>query len=146
MKDYSKCEIEFFFERAFPGSSHKDDELMYVYWRIKPSGLTLWNRWFHRNPWRRFEHVFATELNPLYSPETVKQELSHLKTYEQAMDYRKEQLLRACEGRRKLIEKKLTMKETDIKELKKWLADHGYYVGDSAVANALRELADQWDD
>ena len=38
------------------------------------------------------------------------------------------------------------MKETDIKELKKWLVDHGYYVGDSAVANALRELADQWDD
>ncbi len=38
------------------------------------------------------------------------------------------------------------MKETDIKELRKWLVEHGYYVGDSSVAKSLRELADQWDD
>jgi hypothetical protein len=38
------------------------------------------------------------------------------------------------------------MKETDIKELKIWLRDHGYYVGDSSVADSLRKLADEWDD
>ena len=38
------------------------------------------------------------------------------------------------------------MKEEDIKELKAWLVEHGYYVGDSSVANSLRELADYWDD
>lgn len=38
------------------------------------------------------------------------------------------------------------MKETDIKELKLWLRDHGYYVGDSSVADSLRKLANEWDD
>lgn len=38
------------------------------------------------------------------------------------------------------------MKEEDIKELKHWLVEHGYYVGDSSVANSLRKLADYWDD
>jgi len=38
------------------------------------------------------------------------------------------------------------MKEEDIKELKTWLVEHGYYVGDSAVAESLRKLADYWDD
>jgi hypothetical protein len=38
------------------------------------------------------------------------------------------------------------MKEEDIKALRKWLVEHGYYVGDSAVAESLRKLADAWDD
>lgn len=38
------------------------------------------------------------------------------------------------------------MKEEDIKELKTWLVEHKYYVGDSAVAESLRKLADDWDD
>ena len=38
------------------------------------------------------------------------------------------------------------MEEKDIKELKKWLIEHKYYVGDSAVAESLRKLADNWDD
>lgn len=38
------------------------------------------------------------------------------------------------------------MKEEDIKELKKWLVDHHYYVGNSDVAKSLRELADYFDD
>lgn len=38
------------------------------------------------------------------------------------------------------------MKEQDIKELKEWLVSHGYYVGSSAVAKSLHELADYWDD
>lgn len=38
------------------------------------------------------------------------------------------------------------MKEEDIKALKEWLVEHGYYVGDSAVAKSLHELADYWDD
>lgn len=38
------------------------------------------------------------------------------------------------------------MKEQDIKELKKWLSDHGYYVGNYSVADALRTLADEYDD
>lgn len=38
------------------------------------------------------------------------------------------------------------MKEEDIKALKKWLVEHGYYVGDSAVAESLRKIANEWDD
>lgn len=38
------------------------------------------------------------------------------------------------------------MKEEDIKALKKWLVEHGYYVGDSGVAESLRKIANEWDD
>ena len=38
------------------------------------------------------------------------------------------------------------MKEEDIEEFKKWLREHGYYVGSSSVAEALRKLADYYDD
>lgn len=38
------------------------------------------------------------------------------------------------------------MKGEDIKALKKWLVEHGYYVGDSSVAKSLRQIADNWDD
>ena len=38
------------------------------------------------------------------------------------------------------------MKEEDFKALRKWLVAHGYYVGDHEVAEALRKLADMWDD
>lgn len=38
------------------------------------------------------------------------------------------------------------MKEEDVKDLKKWLLEHGYYVGNSSVAESLRHIADEWDD
>lgn len=38
------------------------------------------------------------------------------------------------------------MEEKDIEELKEWLVKHNYYVGNSAVAESLRKLADYWDD
>lgn len=38
------------------------------------------------------------------------------------------------------------MKEEDVKALMDWLCGHGYYVGSHAVAEALRKLADAWDD
>ena len=38
------------------------------------------------------------------------------------------------------------MKPEDIEALKKWLVEHGYYVGDSSVAESLRKIADSWDD
>ena len=38
------------------------------------------------------------------------------------------------------------MKKEDIEALKKWLVEHGYYVGDSSVAESLRHIADDWDD
>ena len=38
------------------------------------------------------------------------------------------------------------MRKEDIEALKTWLVEHGYYVGDSSVAQSLRELADYWDD
>ena len=38
------------------------------------------------------------------------------------------------------------MNEKNIEELKQWLVDHGYYVGNSEVARSLRKLADYWDD
>ena len=38
------------------------------------------------------------------------------------------------------------MNERDIEQLKLWLIDHGYFVGNSAVAKSLREVADWIDD
>ena len=37
------------------------------------------------------------------------------------------------------------MQKEDFEELKEWLIEHDYYAGSSAVANALRELADYWE-
>ena len=38
------------------------------------------------------------------------------------------------------------MKEEDFKDLRNWLVDHGYYIGNHEVAEALKKLADAWDD
>ena len=38
------------------------------------------------------------------------------------------------------------MKEKDIEALRIWLIEHGYHVGNHGVAEALRKLADVWDD
>lgn len=38
------------------------------------------------------------------------------------------------------------MKKEDIDALKKWLFDHGYFIGNSTVAESLHELANYWDD
>jgi len=38
------------------------------------------------------------------------------------------------------------MTEDDFRTLRNWLVDHGYYCGNHAVAEALRMLADMWDD
>lgn len=38
------------------------------------------------------------------------------------------------------------MTEEDFKALRNWLVEHGYYVGNNEVAEALRKLADMWDD
>ncbi len=38
------------------------------------------------------------------------------------------------------------MKEIDYEALRNWLVEHGYYVGNHKVAEALRKLADMWDD
>ena len=38
------------------------------------------------------------------------------------------------------------MTEEDFKALRNWLVEHGYYVGNHEVAEALRKLADMWDD
>ena len=38
------------------------------------------------------------------------------------------------------------MKEEDFEELKKWLTEHGYYVGNSSVAKSLMKLVNYYDD
>ena len=38
------------------------------------------------------------------------------------------------------------MKKEDIDALINWLTEHGYYVGNTAVAESLREIADYWED
>ena len=42
--------------------------------------------------------------------------------------------------------KETNMREEDIEELKLQLVKHGYYIGNSKVAESLRELADLWND
>ena len=38
------------------------------------------------------------------------------------------------------------MTEEDFKALRNWLVEHGYYIGNHDVAEALRKLANTWDD
>ena len=42
----------------------------------------------------------------------------------------------------------MTEHEKDIlfQQIKEYLKNNGYYVGDSGVAEVLRQLADYWDD
>lgn len=51
-----------------------------------------------------------------------------------------------CSMCSKILNNGETMNEKDIEELKKWLCDRGYYVGNSDVAKSLRKLADEFDD
>ena len=81
--DYSKCKIEICYEET-------STEYRYIYWRIHPSELSWWDRTF-RNPWRIFKHECAGRLNPCYNPKRYKNELSHIKTYEDALRYYNQQ-------------------------------------------------------
>ena len=92
MKDYSKynkCHIELGYDWVFNSIINPTD-YRYIYWRIRPSEMTWWDRIFH-NPWRLFSGVIVDELNEVYSPKTFKEQLSHIKTYEQAVNYQNEQ-------------------------------------------------------
>ena len=89
MKDYSKCNIELRYEWVFIGA-HDDNDPRYIYWRVQPSEMTWWDRHFH-NPWRQFSRVITDDLNDIYSPRSFKNELSHIKTVEQARNYQDEQ-------------------------------------------------------
>ena len=81
-RDYSKCKLQFCYETC---ASNR-----YFYWRINPKEMTLWDRIF-KNPWRQFMHECLGELNPCYDPERYKKELSHIKTYEDALRYYRQQ-------------------------------------------------------
>ena len=88
-QDYSKCDIQFSYEWVF-GSCTKPDDYRFIYWRIRPDEMTWWDRIF-KNPWRQFRHAAGIGLNDIYSPRRFKEELSSIKTYEQALGYQNKQ-------------------------------------------------------
>ncbi len=87
--DYSKCRIQFGFEWVFD-SCRRPNDYRYIYWRIHPSEMTWWDRTF-KNPWRQFRYAIYDDLNDIYDPRQFKEELSQIKTYEQALEYQNSQ-------------------------------------------------------
>lgn len=67
-------------------------------------------------------------------------------TFRAAIDWLASQCKQECSACSKILNNGETMNEKNIEELKKWLCDHGYYVGNSEVAKSLRKLADEFDD
>ena len=60
----------------------------YVYYRIKPSELPFWKRWFF-NPWRQMFHAFnrIDGYNHLYDAHQFHNELLPLKTFGDVCNY-----------------------------------------------------------
>lgn len=60
----------------------------YFYYRIKPSELPFWKRWFF-NPWRQMFHAFSSidGYNYLYDPKQFRNELLPLKTFGDVCNY-----------------------------------------------------------
>ena len=52
--------------------------------------MTWWDRTF-KNPWRQFRYAIYDDLNDIYDPRQFKEELSQIKTYEQALEYQNSQ-------------------------------------------------------
>lgn len=85
MKKYIKyrtdMEIEYMHAKAYDG--HR-----FYYYRIKPSELPLWRRWFH-NPWRRVFHSYESidGYKFSYTPKEYAYELLPLKTFGDMCEY-----------------------------------------------------------
>lgn len=67
-------------------------------------------------------------------------------TLRSVIDWLASQCKQKCSVCSKTLNNGETMNWKDIEELKKWLCDRGYYVGNSDVAKSLRKLADEFDD
>ena len=82
MKYRTDLKIEYCHEKCSGSGSR------YFYYRIKPSELPLWKRWFF-NPWRRIYHAFSymDGYNYLFNPREFRDELLPLKTFGDMCDY-----------------------------------------------------------
>ena len=90
-KDFSNCHIQFMF-----GSVSSPSDIREIWWRIRPSELGWLDRLFH-NPWRAVYRECAGELLSYHSPRVWKEELAHLKTYKDAVEWQKAQYKRRDE-------------------------------------------------
>ncbi len=97
-KDYSDYPIQFQF-----GPITSPNDIREVWWRIHPSKLGFWDRLFH-NPWRRFYKDCYGDMDGYFSPQEWKKELSHLKTYRDAIRYQSKQYKKHDDYYRELIE------------------------------------------
>ena len=81
MKYERDLKIEYSYERAF-------EDHRYFYYRIKPSELPLWKRWFC-NPWRKVFSSFSymSGYKYAFNPQEFKDELKPLKTFGDMCDY-----------------------------------------------------------
>ena len=59
-----------------------DTRYRYFYYRIKPSELPFWKRWFF-NPWRKIFHAYEliSGYNYLFGPQEFRDELLPLRTF-----------------------------------------------------------------
>lgn len=87
MKYLDNWKIEFASEKAF------DDEYRYVYYRIDPSELNLFQRWFS-NPWLKTYYHYAWGaggLGDLWTPKRFMMELKPMTTYGEIRKYLEKQ-------------------------------------------------------
>lgn len=75
----------------------------YFYYRIKPSELPFWKRWFF-NPWRRIFHAYEVidGYNYLFDPMEYRDEILPLNTFGDMCNYlnRQEQIIQDRHWRR----------------------------------------------
>ena len=82
-KEKDDCKIELSWEKA---GSYR-----YYYYRIMPSELPLFTRWFN-NPWNRIELVVYYDWNPCISADDYKKYIAPMQTYGDVKKFREGQL------------------------------------------------------
>lgn len=82
MEYRTDLKIEYCYENCLAGPGR------YFYYRIKPSELPFWKRWFF-NPWRQMFHAYKWlgGYNYLYKPIDYQNELLPLKTFGDVCNY-----------------------------------------------------------
>ena len=83
MKYGTDLKIEYCHEKC-----DTDGDYRYFYYRIKPSELPLWKRWFF-NPWREmfYAYTWIDSYGHLYTPRKFRDELLPLQTFGDVCNY-----------------------------------------------------------
>lgn len=72
------------------GYASSPNDMRKIWWRICPSELGWWGRIFH-NPWRTVYRECCGDMLSDHSPWVWKEELSHLKTYNEITEWQEKE-------------------------------------------------------